>query len=727
MRDQFNKLVLGMLWAVSTIYTTSAQDSKSMALSLIDKDSVIHALTEADFIDKSLFTKDTFIQKLEHMLKHSISIKKPQPSFTLGWDGYYFSGSSTFDSVFQKDKALFSSLSISSDVNVLGIPVQLFGQATLHGLTIDKQLSDFSISFDQNALLKKLKEKHRPSIHLNNFSGTGQIDNLSRYMNPDERKALINEVKHRLYKAALDHPEYLKKKAALKHKLDSTQHSFKGAIGLDSLQQQYKLFNQIEKGYLDSWNYKCVYNDHFLKAACSKLKALEQFNENWSDPKNWMTDSLLQGMSAIDKFLIYTRNLDIGQFSVAGSDFTLFQMPLQGIHAEHEGKNWFSEIAQGRQRFQQGFAPSYGRLLFSPSPNKTFSYIKAGVGDLNRDYLYVALLRSSVSKRHADSLSLLQASNLVWELGGKINLNQYIGLEIESALAEVITAANEGNSRSSTAIDQAAFKANLVFSSPKKGTRLGLGYFYTGPSFISYGNPFLFNNWRGLNADARLSLLKKKLLLNGSLKYGRVIDEAVQGGKYYELQFFGQITARFTANSTLALSFLPNLFKQSNYETQNLGGSQNIYQALYTQASSLGKKGDQLVTSLSLSNYRFNYQLLDTLDTDAGLYASCQEAIVWSNGNTLTGSINFSKRLNWFEDWLGQIEFSRQFQQWNARGGIQALQQFGFQDQQWGVSAGIQAKTKMKINLGFNLIYRKAFKGNVADQVLGNFSTNYTF
>jgi hypothetical protein len=727
MKYQYIHLVLGMILASGTIYTASAQDLKSMTLTLIGKDSLINAIVESDFIDKSFFSKDTFIQKLEYMLKNSLPTKTPKPTFTLGWDGYYFSGNQSYDSVFQNNNELYSSLSLSSNANIAGLPVQIFGQATFHNLQIDRQLSDFSISFDQTSFLRKLRDKHRPSINLNNFSGVGHGDDLSRYLNQEEKKAMINEIKHRLYKAVLDHPEYLKKKAALRERLDSTQQKIQEANLLDSLQKKYQLLNQLEQGYRDSWDYKCVDNDRFLSTGRSKLKALEQFNENWSDPKSWMKDSVLNEVGAAQKLLIYTRNLDIGQFSVRGSDFTLFQMPLQGIHAEHEGKNWFIEIAQGRQRFQQGFAPSYSRLLFNPNPNKTFSYIKAGVGDQERDYFYISMLRSTVSNRHLDSLTFLQGTNLVWELSGKIHLNQFVGLEVSGATADVNSAANEVNPNTNTALAQTAFKANLVFTSPKQGNRLGLGYFFTGPSFFSYGNPFLFNNWRGLNAESRLALFKRKLMLNGSLKYGRVIDEAAQGGKYYELQFFGQMTAKLTRNSTLSLSFLPNFFEQSNHETQSLKGAQSIYQMLYTQFSSLGKKGDQLITSLSLSNYRFNYQLLDTLDTEAGVYAFCQEAIMWSNGNTLTGSINFSKRLEWFEDWLSQVEFSKQFPNCSLKGGVQALQQFGYKDHQWGVSLGMNTMAKTKVNIGFNLIYRRSFKGSDPDQILGNFTTNYTF
>lgn len=729
---RFSLMVIGLLLLV---VLAPAQSKKDLIFSMVEGDSLINSLVYASEIDKSLFQKDTFIQKLRLMLTSSNRlVLKIKPSFELGWDGYYITGNGIQNGNLNTENELFSRTSVATNSEILGLPIRFYGQITMRNQIVDRQLSDFSVTFDQHTFLQSLHQRlHFPKDKLGTSTDFPQLLD-SKLLRNEEKAAIINEVKHRMLKAVLDHPLYLKKKNLIQGKLDSLtvlDSLKKVEILADSLRRKYgeelKLMNNIEEGYRQTWDYKSLYNDHHLVSARAKLNAIIKRNETWSDPRAWMKDTLLNHLKPIEKALVFAKNIDLGQFNVKGSDFTLFQMPLQGVHTKIEGANWFAEVAQGRQRFQQGFAPSYGSLFFNPRPNKHFTYLKAGFGQIDGGYVYVALLRASQQTTGLDSLSYLRKSNIVWEVSGKMKIYKNTGIELTGALSKLYNGLIEQENSTPFSSANGAVKANLVFGSSKKGNKLGVGYFFTGPSFVSFGNTFLHNNWSGLNVDARLSLLHKRLFLNGSLKYGAVADQKIQGGKYHAFQFFGQAVAKISNTGTLSLSCLPNVFTQSN-QVQDLRSAQNMYQFQFTQLTKLGESDHQLSTSVGISNYRFNYQLLDTLNTNQVIYGTVQETFISSSSNTLSGLLTFANRDHiWFRDWLSTLEFGRQLPNIHLKSGLQALSQSGYKSAKWGVSLGLQTKSKSRFSFSATCIYRKPFFGKEADQMLGNISTHYIF
>lgn len=706
-------------------------------INLIGEDSLVFELKQLNLFDPKQFKSDTLVRKISRWLDDQKEEWAFKTQTQIGLSNYFFSNATPTDSLVRAGQ-LFTGIDFTSSVSLLGIPVQALGNVTLHNGKLDGQFSDFALQFDQTTFLKKLKQRHLSKLSWNSL----QNNHAQDFLDEGEKKALLQELRYSFYKKVMDNPAFRRTKDSLFQQLDTLNQKIRQdssilltkAAEFKALRTRYQekldLLLKVERKFLQVWEYKSQYRDSILQKAKTKLQAQKERLENWANPQSWQADSIFSRLSIGEKALIALEDLSLGQFSIQGSDFTLFQMPLQGGQIKFSTPHWFGEVASGRQRLQFGFAPSYGRLLFNPSGKKYFNYAAVGVGSREKTYLQLALCEATERNRSSDSIPILNKQNLVWEMTGQLSLSQTWALSFSSALSDLAYGNNEGFSGNTTGVSAAksASKFQLIYQSPRSNSRIALGYFYTGAQFITLGNPFLRSNWKGLSIEGNTGLFNQRLQIKGSAKLGSIQDSNAANGKSKELQFFGQVHWRMSAKSQLVFQMLPNRFVQSGYAQEKIEGSQTLYQLQWHHQSTLGKSKQQLLTTLGLSNYQFNYQLIDSINTRASMYGTMQQSLVLNSKNSLTASFSTStQNLNQLDDWLTQLDFNRLGKSVGLKLGLQALHQHWYKSSKWGINLGIKLPTNPKYNVSMNLIYRRPFKGNEPEQIIGNCSFSTLF
>lgn len=713
------------------------KDEKAMQLlNLIGEDSLAQALEGIHLFDVKQFKSDTLVKRISHWLDEKWKDLDFKPRTNLGLSNYFFSNAIPSDSAATEGE-LFTGIDISSGLNLFGIPIQALGNVTLRNGRYDGQFSDFAIRFDQQSFLKKLKNRQIPSLSWNTLQNPDDYKVLSGV----EKKAILQELRYALYKKVMDNPRYRKTKDSLFLALDS----LKQQIGQDSslqslaaridttqqkLQAKIDLLQKLEQKFLDVWAYKSQYQDSLLHQAKNKLQAQRQRLDNWANPKSWQADSVFSNLKIGEKTLIALEDLAIGQFSTSGSDFTLFQMPLQGVQIKMSTHKWYGELASGRQRLQFGFAPSYGRLLFNPSGKKYFNYAALGVGSKEKTHLQLALCEATERNRPNDSIPILNKQNLVWEILGQLSITSNWSLKFSTAFADLELGGNELTSTGNIAFSAAksAAKFQVAYHAPQSNDHIAIGYFYTGAEFVTLGNPFLRSNWEGISIDGNTSLFHKRIQLKGNAKYGTIQDPNLVNGNSKELQFFGQLNWRINGKSNISLQVLPNRFVQSGYAQEKIEGSQALYQLQWNQVNKLGKSKNQLLSMIGLSNYQFNYQLIDSINTSTSLYGTLQQSLILGSGDGFTSSFTSSTQtLARLDDWLLQFDFTKRSKLFSMKIGLQALQQHWYDSSKMGINLGLQLHGNTKYNFGLNFIYRRPIQGNEKEQVIGNCSFYTTF
>lgn len=730
-----------LLVAFSTLLSfaqqTPLQDAQAAQIvNLIGEDSLAFDLKQLHLFDPKQFKSDTLVQKINRWLGDQKGDGKLKMRTHLGVSNYYFSNATPEDSLVRAGQ-LFTGIDFNASFNILGIPIQGLGNATLRNGRLDGQFSDFALQFDQTAFLKKLKQRRLPKLSWN----TLQHSQSPQFLGEAEKKALLQELRYTFYKKIMDNPAFRRAKDSLFQQLDTLEQKilqdssilFTHAAEIKALREKYQekldLLLKVERKFLEVWAYKSQYRDSILQQAKNKLQAQRDRLDDWANPQRWQADSIFSRLSMGEKALIAIEDLSLGQFSIQGSDFTLFQTPLQGGQIKFSTPHWFGEVASGRQRLQLGFAPSYGRLLFNPAGKKYFNYAAIGVGNRDKTYLQLALCEATQRNRPNDSIPILNKQNLVWEMTGQLSLSPTWALSFSSALADLAFGNNEGFANT-TAISAAksASKFQLVYQSPYSNHRIAVGYFYTGAEFITLGNPFLRSNWKGLNIEGSTGLFNRRLQIRGSAKLGNVGDRNTANGKSKELQFFGQIHWRMSAKSQLVFQMLPNRFVQSGYAQEKIEGSQTLYQLQWHHQSTLGKSKQLLLTTLGLSNYQFNYQLIDSINTRSSIYGTIQQSLVFNSENSLVASFSTStQQLNQLDDWLTQVDFNRMGKGVGLKLGLQAIHQHWYKSSKWGINLGLKLPANTKYTVSMNLIYRRPFQGNEPDQIIGNCSFSTLF
>lgn len=267
-------LVLGATLAKS-------QSLPDWVLELGRGDSLFQRLIQHHSIDLSWLETDTVVQRFNQALRKGDEKHPSKRRTELTYNGYYFSGSQAIDSSSHQRNSLYSSVGLSKQVQIFLAPIQVFGIAVLQNQLLDRQLSDFSISFDKNGFLDRMKQNWISSWRMTSHFPHNTMPQIPGSLSVEEAESLAKEVKYRTYKSILSHPSYWMVKDSLERIGNSVllgnedkPKSEEIDLAVKTAKQKLDLLNQMEASYRELWEYKCLYNDRYLKEGLAKCQII---------------------------------------------------------------------------------------------------------------------------------------------------------------------------------------------------------------------------------------------------------------------------------------------------------------------------------------------------------------------------------------------------------------------------------------------------------------------
>ena len=273
-----------------------------------------------------------------------------------------------------------------------------------------------------------------------------------------------------------------------------------------------------------------------------------------------------------------------------------------------------------------------------------------------------------------------------------------------------------------------------MFLAHKTVFKIGLGYFYVGSHFITYGNDFLLNNRNGLKVDAQTALFKNKLKVNMSLKTGFLNTPSVLGlSELVAVQMTTDVFWQMTKNGVIQFQYAPNTLTQT-YSNSNLNGrgfdyKTNIYVLSGIFNYQIGQNKQS--TFVMLSNFNQQVDYFDSLRFNQTFFTNIrhESAITDKSSWVVSSNVGFGNGLSTVQTGLIQSDVRMQLgKKWRVVAGLQAVKRTT--DIAWrggGVTTISFNFNRMSLRGG--LIYRKALADNrlIKDEWIGNTAMTISF
>lgn len=138
------------------------------------------------------------------------------PTTVLSAENYFIAGDTTTLNDYPNQS--YSNIGINTQTNIMGIPLNLTGNAVLLNKQLDPKLSSFGLQYDYHRYLDQLKQQYLPIQSLSELTDM-ELNPLQ--LNEIEQKALQREVQLLLYRQILNNERFIEYRKAKEHELDS--------------------------------------------------------------------------------------------------------------------------------------------------------------------------------------------------------------------------------------------------------------------------------------------------------------------------------------------------------------------------------------------------------------------------------------------------------------------------------------------------------------------------
>lgn len=678
-------------------------------------------LTDNQLIDsfdlRTLAPNTSFVEILGKLQAAKLPKDVPMKSKTqLSIDQYYLQHDTLFSGA---SSPWTTQLSLQQEMSVAGLPFTLSGNGILSDRQLDRRRSGVSFNFDAQKLIIQHKQAYQQQLAIPKlWAGTDNLLDLSE----EEQNILQNEVRFQFYQYLITHPSFSQTKIALDSTIHSL-HSIQDSIPLKDLQIQLVQLQQIEQQYRQHWDEKSNYLQTHVNTLQQKTTAFLQQLKKYDDPQ-YLKQQLLKrsDLSIKDKLFILTRRFDLGRFHLSSRKIAVKHLVLNGLHYQIEQQRWFAGVAWGRQSFTTNFLPNFNRSFFDRFSNNQALYLKAGIGTETSNHLQVNILHMKEGGERSDSIYLYPKRNVVFTLAGQQQVGQDWHLVSELAFADhdLVGTNLEGPDGATDPLRMAG-EISLAYRPSQQPYSLAFGAFYTGPRFISLGNPFLLTNRQGVLLKLG-SQVSKKLQLDLDIKYGQSIGtDNLFEGELSDLQIVGGLQWQLNKNVNVSLKIAPNTFKQSGAGEFNVSNNNSLYHLQTSLKSNV--LSHELQSIIGFTNYRSNFSFYDTTALDQFNYLYLQESLSLSDNQSLNITVTLGST-NPFKDDLtevfSQVGYGHQKNNIHISLGGQFLQDRFEAAWRYGISSQLQWRISRQFTFGLDINYQTPISGTAKDYILGH-------
>lgn len=450
---------------------------------------------------------------------------------------------------------------------------------------------------------------------------------------------------------------------------------------------------QLDKATLNGWIAEGV-DPNSINIESHDLESIDIGN----------TDNLINKLENLkilkkyEKYLLYLKSIQFGTIIKKNSDFTLNNMPINGIGIEIAPKNIYFSFMYG-----QILKPVYSVNIDQTTYKRNYISGTIGYGLKGANYIHFTV---NHSKDNPNSLlprdSVLMyfrkpgqnnqlSVDFSWyffkkkfRIYGELAGSQFIrdltfigndnilndSLNLESSRNWFVNIFKQKPINFNTSVDF-AFRFYTDINLFKGKSKLVLGTERVGPNFYSFGNPYLLKDMFILDANLTQTLLKGKLRIRGGVK--RFSDNLRNSSKLVttsQLRWHADIELKLPKFPTLKITYMPIIQQNdSGLVNMNMG---NI-----------------------MSSYNLKFKKLTAIYTLGYIY---------QNGNISYGYGSFESQSLLFNQ---MYSLGSKFNLFNANSIIYSVSQLG-KVLSYNLSAGVQLQfKKYNINLNSNALYNK--------------------
>ena len=639
-----NKKVL--LLVIFGLLVSSSMQSQSLA-DTCNIDTVISL--DAELSD--LFEKEGLLQPIDYdelplfqmfnaelkQLKHEVNkglISKGNTTVMI--DNYYYIGDSSY--LYPRD-VVYSSARLQSSATLVGIPINASGSLAAVNGKMSKNFSTFSVSFDSKSALKAVGKKFLPSFR----QGDSFLDLLKHVvgLSPNESKLLKEELKTLAYQRIIAHPKYNKLKDSLYQKrlslmakedslLEKSNEKYKAQA--DSIQMKLEKLKRFEAKYYKLWEEKGKRINQ-LGELEKRLGTFGKQAKTYSNPDKLRTYLLRRGtnlkhLKFKDKLAILVKGAGLGLVTLDDREYTCKNLSVTGGSIAYESRNFFTTVGYGKQNLSRSLSIFSDRHFANRYAGNNFLFVKAGIGQLNSDYVQVSYLRSSSKNNSVGSRFILPKNNIVIATALRQFLTKNSAVTTDIAISKQDPLPIDIQQVSvKSGKDNMAFSMKTEFKVWKDKVGLNIGYFQVGPNFFSSGNPFLLTNRKGILGELETRLWKDRVKVNGRLNYAVAkVSNAANTVPFRRFDFSGAMKIRIARGHSVSVKYAPS----QNFRSLEKGATSSHNYFYLLQSNSVFKltREKRLVSIASFTNLQSRIDAIDTTFSLDNSYCLMQESFV---------------------------------------------------------------------------------------------------
>lgn len=732
----------GQIWDKNKMSNYNNNRADSLFLTLIkNKDTLLNQFLDIGIIEKiqsdaiaavkKSKSLDLF-NKLDNTLKKNQFLKDVYQSTMLS-SSYYVTNRT--DSLSKEND--FANVVARFNLKVFDIPFSVHTSLIMESgrlrtdfsyTNIQFNIEDYKKSIQQKVSINLLKDYFRSNTMLKDFQLT-RIDSAT----------LINDLKFEAYNSIVSNPRLQALKYEIHKEIDSITNKtdsllrYKYQSYMDSLNYLKDNIEKIEKQYELLWDkrketYKQIENlKERLETANEDIKRLTDINYLKSKA------SQIKNIGIKDKLMLNTKGLDIGQFGADEDDFTIKSQLLNGVRYEYESKKNELGVLIGTSRLRGIDMPLYYNPFQKTLLGRQFVHIKYGYKTSDSSRIIFRILNV-----HKTQDSILKGQT-------SAEYNTVIGLTYEKTLLKRVALKSDcaysslrGSFLSNPEKEERSQLGDIALSSSifwntKQGFKLGIGYFYIGRSYITYGNDFLLNNRNGLQLDLSANTLNNRLKAKFGFKAGFLNDPSVLGlKKSVVYQMIGELNWFLTKQSYIQAQYSPNTITQLYGHTDSV--KQYDYKTnMYVISGLFNYKigGNRQITLVAISNINQQVDYFDSLKVTNTLYSNIRHEyhITDKSNIVLNSNIGLGEGLSQIRTGLLQTDIRLQIhKRCKVAAGLQIIKKTIEPVWKGGLVSNINMLLG-KISLKVGLIYRKPLisYNSIKDEWIANSAISLIF
>ncbi|MFT6128715.1 MAG: hypothetical protein ACJATN_000428 [Neolewinella sp.] len=499
-----------------------------------------------------------------------------------------------------------SSLSISQQAKLFGTGFSLGGSIYFNEDNLDRGRSGFFIQYDRKASLYRIQQ-NTPSSFLQE-----QNDRLQKLKELDPRvKGAAQVLLFEEYLSTLNSNAYqevfLQLNAARDTSLTYVMEEWNTADSLlfsrkskvEEFNAEYQVLLQQVSGLPASVRHKAR---HIIDS-CQTVLGQSQ--------EAYFRKRLLRapGTGLLKKLLLLSSGFSVGNTRLGDNDIASAGLPIRGVSYAYAHNGVAFEFQHGKRLLSDRFTPQDGFVYHDQQRGMRFSQIAfSWQPDPKSNYSVVGLEGREAPENGQGVNASFPRTNRVLGLSGKTRITNAFSLLTDAFYSTTLLngrTVGDASSVEKNPINQTAL--NLGGTLRWKSLDLELGLFHRGADFVSFANPYLFSDYRGIQSRVRLNGWAGRL--TGDFQFSVGQGTLTETKDNVRIQARGYARMGLTKSTFLSLMAAPNVYR---YEISGKEGfsESTIYRADLQHNGKIGAK--RFSANFSLTNLDQGWAWSDT-------------------------------------------------------------------------------------------------------------------